>query len=64
MVVKNFHQIFYYHSTYLNSMKCREINIGPSIHIMQCKVEAPIRRSDPFPHSIKPAKLDSAVSQK
>jgi hypothetical protein len=28
------------------------------------KVEAPIRRSDPFPQSMKSAKVDSVVSQK
>jgi hypothetical protein len=36
MVVKSLHQIFYYHSKYLNSMKCREISMGPSIRTIQC----------------------------
>jgi hypothetical protein len=31
---------------------------------MLTKVEAPIRRSDPFTHSMKPTKVDSAVFQK
>jgi hypothetical protein len=31
MAVKNLHQSFYYHSKYLNSMKRREISMGPSI---------------------------------
>jgi hypothetical protein len=31
MAVKCLHQIFYYHSKYLNSMKCQEISMGPSI---------------------------------
>ena len=35
MVVKNLHQFFYYHNKYLNSMKCREISMGPSICIIQ-----------------------------
>jgi hypothetical protein len=37
MAVKSLHQFFYYHNKYLNSMKCREISMGPSIHIIQCK---------------------------
>jgi ribosomal protein S17 len=37
MAVKNLHRFFYYHSKYLNSMKCREISMGPSIHIIQCR---------------------------
>jgi hypothetical protein len=37
MAVKSLHQFFYYHSKYLNSMKYREISMGPSIHIIQCK---------------------------
>jgi hypothetical protein len=37
MAVKSLHQFFYFHSKYLNSMKCREISMGPSIHIIQCK---------------------------
>jgi hypothetical protein len=36
MAVKSLHQIFYYHSKYLNSMKCREISMGPSIRTIQC----------------------------
>jgi hypothetical protein len=28
--IKNLHQFFYYHSKYLNSMKCWEISMGPS----------------------------------
>jgi hypothetical protein len=31
MAIKSLHQIFYYHSKYLNSMKCWEISVGPSI---------------------------------
>jgi hypothetical protein len=38
MVVKSLHQIFYYHNKYWNSMKCREINMGPSIHTIQCRM--------------------------
>jgi hypothetical protein len=38
MVVKSLHQIFYYHSKYLNSMKCREISMGPSIRTIQCSL--------------------------
>jgi hypothetical protein len=30
MAVKSLHQFFYYHIKYLNSMKCREISMGPS----------------------------------
>jgi hypothetical protein len=36
MVVKSLHQFLYYHSKYLNSRKCQEISMGPSIHIIQC----------------------------
>jgi hypothetical protein len=36
MAVKSLHQFFYYHSKYLNSIKCREISMGPSIHTIQC----------------------------
>jgi hypothetical protein len=36
MAVKSLHQFFYYHSKYLNSMKCREISMGPSIGTIQC----------------------------
>jgi hypothetical protein len=35
MVVKILHQ-FYYHSKYLNSMKCQEISMGPSIRTIRC----------------------------
>jgi hypothetical protein len=28
------------------------------------KVEAPIQRSDPFPHSMKPPKVDNVITQK
>jgi hypothetical protein len=31
MTVKSLHQFFYYHSKYLNSMKCREISMDLSI---------------------------------
>jgi hypothetical protein len=37
MAVKSLHQFFYYHSKYLNTMKCQEISMGPSIHIIQCR---------------------------
>ena len=36
MTIKNLHQFFDYQNKYLNSMKCREIDIGPSIHTIQC----------------------------
>jgi hypothetical protein len=36
MAVKSLHQIFYYHDKYLNSMKCQEISMGPSIQTIQC----------------------------
>jgi hypothetical protein len=36
MVVKSLHQFFYYHSKYLNSMKCREISMNLSIGEIQC----------------------------
>jgi hypothetical protein len=36
MTVKSLHQFFYYLSKYLNSMKCREISMGPSIGEIQC----------------------------
>jgi hypothetical protein len=36
MAVKSLHHFFYYRSKYLNSMKCREIIMGPSIRIIQC----------------------------
>jgi hypothetical protein len=36
MVVKSLIQFFYYHSKYLNSMKCREISMGPSKCTIQC----------------------------
>jgi hypothetical protein len=32
MAVKSLHQIFYYHSKYLNSMKCREISM---VHLFE-----------------------------
>jgi hypothetical protein len=38
MAVKSLRQIFYYHSKYLNSMKCREISMGPSIRTIQCSL--------------------------
>jgi hypothetical protein len=38
MVVKSLYQFFYFHSKYLNSMKCREISMGPSIRTIQCTV--------------------------
>jgi hypothetical protein len=37
MPIKSLHQIFYYHSKYLNSMKCREISMGPSKCTNQCR---------------------------
>jgi hypothetical protein len=37
MAVKSLHQFFYYHRKYLNSMKCQEISMGPSILIIQCR---------------------------
>jgi hypothetical protein len=36
MAIKSLHQLFYYHSKYLNNMKCREISMGPSIRTIQC----------------------------
>jgi hypothetical protein len=41
MAVKKLHQFFYYHNKYLNSMKCREISMGPSKCTIQCKTTAP-----------------------
>jgi hypothetical protein len=38
MAVKSLHQFFYYHSKYLNSMKCREISMGPPIEEIQCRL--------------------------
>jgi hypothetical protein len=38
MTIKSLHQFFYYHSKYLNSMKCREISMGPSIRTIQCSI--------------------------
>jgi hypothetical protein len=35
MAIYSLHQLFYYHSKYLNSMKCQEINMGPSICTIQ-----------------------------
>jgi hypothetical protein len=40
MAVKSLHQIFYYHSKYLNSMKCQEISNGPSIRTIQCSTSS------------------------
>jgi hypothetical protein len=37
MAVKKLHQFFYHHSKYLNSMKCREISMNPSIRTIQCR---------------------------
>jgi hypothetical protein len=37
MAVKSLYQFFYYHSKYLNNMKCREISMGPSICTIQCR---------------------------
>jgi hypothetical protein len=37
MAVKSLHQFFYYHSKYLNSMKCQEISMGPSKCTIQCR---------------------------
>jgi hypothetical protein len=38
MAVKSLHQFFYYHSKYLNSMKCWEISMGPSKCTIQCSM--------------------------
>jgi hypothetical protein len=38
MALKSLHQFFYYHNKYLNSMKCQEISMGPSMHIIQCSL--------------------------
>jgi hypothetical protein len=38
MAVKSLHQFFYYHSKYLNSMKCREISMSPSTGEIQCSI--------------------------
>ena len=35
MAIKSLHRFFYYHNKYLNSMKCREISMGPSIPTIQ-----------------------------
>jgi hypothetical protein len=40
MAIKSLHQIFYYHNKYLNSMKCQEISMGPSIGEIQCSIHA------------------------
>ena len=43
MAIKKFtsiFKIFYYHSKYLNSMKCQKISMGPSIRITQCRILA------------------------
>jgi hypothetical protein len=37
MAVKSLYQFFYYHSKYLNSVKCQEISMGPSIRTIQCR---------------------------
>jgi hypothetical protein len=37
MAIKSLHQFFYYHSKYLNRMKCQEISMGPSIRTIQCR---------------------------
>jgi hypothetical protein len=37
MAAKSLHQFFYYHNKYLNSMKCQEISMGPSIRTIQCR---------------------------
>jgi hypothetical protein len=47
MAIKSLHQIFYYHSKYLNSMKCREISMGPSIRTIQCRTSAVVGRVVP-----------------
>jgi hypothetical protein len=36
MAVKSLHQFFYYHSKYLNSVKCQEISMGLSNCTIQC----------------------------
>jgi hypothetical protein len=38
MAVKSLHQFFYSHNKYLNSMKCREISMDPSIRTIQCRI--------------------------
>jgi hypothetical protein len=37
MAVKVLHQLFYYHSKYLNSVKCQEISMDPYKCTIQCK---------------------------
>jgi hypothetical protein len=51
MAVKNLHQFFYYQNKYLNSMKCREISMGPSIHIIQCSKSLLKKDYIPFKNS-------------
>jgi hypothetical protein len=52
MAVKTLHQIFYYHSKYLNSMKCREISMGPSIRTIQCSSLSLLKKRKEKDHGI------------
>jgi hypothetical protein len=38
MAIKSFYKKIYYHSKYLNSVKCREICMGPSKCTNQCSI--------------------------
>jgi hypothetical protein len=41
MAIKSLDQFFYYHSKYLNSVKCREISMSPSKCTIQCSKHKP-----------------------
>jgi hypothetical protein len=41
MTVKVYINFFSYHGKYLNSMKCREISMGPSIGTILCRMLSP-----------------------
>ena len=43
MAIKSLHEFFYYHSKYLNNMKCQEISMGLSIGEIQCRFPTDIR---------------------
>jgi hypothetical protein len=56
----------YPHSLYFWCMRQSVNNVHSLFWVLgfQTKGEGPIRRSNPFPHSMKPAKVDIAASQK
>ena len=53
MVVKSLYQFFYYHSKYLNSMKCQENSMSPSKCTIQCSTKAEFSMTDPLSEEVR-----------